>query len=352
MSLAELGINDLRCLEHVSLDLHPGLNLLWGPNGSGKTSVLEAIFLLGRGRSFRTRNNERLIRLGQQQLTVFGRTAGALTHSVGIQVSKADGTLARVDGTNLPSLAELSQAFSVQVFDPEIHKLVEDGPSRRRRWLDWAVFHVEPSFGGHWGRYRRALKQRNAALRQRVEVGGWNAELIRYGELLAESRRLAVDALQGSWQATVTELAGLGVELGYYRGWAAEWSLAEALERSLARDRERGMSGVGPHRADLILRVQGRPAREVLSRGQQKLVAVALTLAQLEMLQAAIGLQPTLLLDDPAAELDAGRLAAVLDRCKRFAGQLIVTSLASEFRLLGVPDRVFHVEHGGVSQLY
>jgi DNA replication and repair protein RecF len=109
---------------------------------------------------------------------------------------------------------------------------------------------------------------------------------------------------------------------------------------------------VGPHRADLILRVQGRSARDVLSRGQQKLVAVALTLAQLEMLKAAVDLKPTLLLDDPAAELDAARLTMVLERCKRFAGQLIVTALASEFRLLGVPDRVFHVEHGGVSQLY
>lgn len=351
MSVAELEIEDLRCLERASIHFDPGLNLFWGPNGSGKTSVLEAIFLLGRGRSFRTRNNERLIRLNQPQLTTFGRTTGVPAHAIGVRVSRAEGTSARVDGADLSSLAELSQAFSVQALDPDIHKLVEDGPSRRRRWLDWAVFHVEPAFGAQWGRYQRALKQRNAALRQRSEVAAWDAEFVRYGELLAEARCRTMEALQPYWRATVGELAGLSVDLSYYRGWAADASLLEALQRSFLRDRERGTTGVGPHRADLILRIEGRPAREVLSRGQQKLVAVALTLAQLELLKAVVDLKPTLLLDDPAAELDAERLTLVLERCRGFGGQLIVTALTSEFRLLGVPDRVFHVEHGRVSQL-
>ncbi len=166
LSLIELTVDDLRCIEHAELQLHPGHNLIWGSNGSGKTSLLESIFLLGRGRSFRTRNSERLIRHGRDRLVVFGRTGGdvnsidhdqmdsggrsssaSVVHgpraqALGVQVSRADGTIARISGATARSLTELSQAFPVQVIDPGVHKLVEEGGHRRRRWMDWAVFHV------------------------------------------------------------------------------------------------------------------------------------------------------------------------------------------------------------------
>src|SRR6185295_17677022 len=114
MSLAELSLENVRCLHQAALTLHGSQNLIWGPNGSGKTSLLEAIFLLGRGRSFRTRNSERLIRHGQQRLTVFGRTDGVLPQAVGVQVARGGGTTARISGTTAGSLTELSQAFPVQ----------------------------------------------------------------------------------------------------------------------------------------------------------------------------------------------------------------------------------------------
>src|SRR5437868_1371185 len=164
MSLAEIAVSNLRCVEHAELALHPGHNLIWGGNGSGKTSLLEAIFLLGRGRSFRTRNSERLIGHGKEQLVVFGRTAGAPEQTLGVQVSRVGGTLARIGGAATGSLAELSQAFAVQVIDPGVHKLVEEGGHRRRRWTDWAVFHVEPQFVHTWSG-TRALRQRNAAMK-------------------------------------------------------------------------------------------------------------------------------------------------------------------------------------------
>src|SRR5690242_8905968 len=165
MILSELTVHNLRCVEDAELSLHPGRNLIWGGNGSGKTSLLEAIFLLGRGRSFRTRNSERLIRHGQPRLTVFGRTAADRPNAMGVQVARTGGTTARLNGATVGSLTELSQAFPVQVIDPGVHKLVEEGGFRRRRWMDWAVFHVEPGFADRWVRYTRAVKQRNAALR-------------------------------------------------------------------------------------------------------------------------------------------------------------------------------------------
>ena len=164
MSLRELAVSNLRCIEHAELEITPGVTLVWGGNGSGKTSLLEAMFLLGRGRSFRTRNNERLIRRGQNHLRVTGRLLGPTGQDVpvGFEVSR-DETVARIAGRPAQSLAELAQAFPVQAVDPSVHRLVEEGGHRRRRWMDWAVFHVEPRFMDEWLRYSRALRQRNAA---------------------------------------------------------------------------------------------------------------------------------------------------------------------------------------------
>jgi DNA replication and repair protein RecF len=419
VSLLELVIDDLRCIERAELELHPGHNLIWGGNGSGKTSLLEAIFLLGRGRSFRTRNSERLIRYGRDRLVVFGRTgasggsvhgsadeggysssasdsgsglrdsylpggvrteaghpassavpaAGSLNgvlpavqsadslwtgrrtsgQPLGIQVSRADGTSARISGANAKSLTELTQVFPVQVIDPGIHKLVEEGAHRRRRWMDWAVFHVERQFGDGWLRYTRALKQRNAALRTHpAQASVWDSELARLGELIAAARARFVEALLPYWKESILALSGLEPELHYFKGWAQDTSLADALVASRTRDEARRNTHPGPHRADMIVRMNGRPAKEVLSRGQQKLIGVAMILAQLNLVQHTTQTTSTLLLDDPAAELDGDHLRRFIEQVLRLRSQLILTSLHPEFQLFGKPDRVFHVEQGRV----
>jgi DNA replication and repair protein RecF len=237
----------------------------------------------------------------------------------------------------------------VQVIDPGVHKLVEEGGHRRRRWMDWAVFHVEHQFGDWWLRYTRILKQRNAALRtQPAQVSVWDAELVRVGELIAGARRQFVESLLPYWRESVLALSGLEPELHYFKGWAQDVTLAEALIASKARDESKRLTHPGPHRADVIVRMNGRPAREVLSRGQQKLVAVAMTLAQLNLLQEATQTTPTLLLDDPAAELDGDHLRRFIEQVMRLRSQLVLTSLHSESHLFGTPNRVFHVEQGRV----
>jgi DNA replication and repair protein RecF len=218
--------------------------------------------------------------------------------------------------------------------------------------MDWAVFHVEHQFGDWWVRYTRALKQRNAALRvQAAEASVWDSELARLGELVAESRRSFVERLLPYWRESVLALSGLEPELHYFKGWAHEVTLAQALTASRSRDESKRVTHPGPHRADVIVRLNGRPAREVLSRGQQKLVAVAMTLAQLNLLQEATQTTPTLLLDDPAAELDGEHLRHFIEQVMRLRCQLVLTSLQSESQLFGTPDRVFHVEQGRVQSV-
>jgi len=350
LSLIQLTVDDLRCLQHAELALDPQRNLIWGSNGSGKTSLLESIFLLGRGRSFRTRNSERLIRHGQPRLTVFGRTDGMAPQAMGVQVTKGGGTTARINAAAAGSLTELSQSFPVQVIDPGVHKLVEEGGFRRRRWMDWAVFHVEHGFADLWVRYSRGVKQRNAALRsQPGQAVVWDAEVARLGELIAEARRGMLEQMQPAWRQAVVALSGLEVDLHYSRGWSAEVPLARALQDSRARDLARGLTHSGPHRADVLVRLNGRPAREILSRGQQKLVAIAMTLAQIQLLQERTSTMPTLLLDDPAAELDGEHLLRFIEEVTRLKCQLVITSLQAESTLFGRPERVFHVEQGLVT---
>lgn len=352
MSLLELRIENLRCIESASLTFSPELNLIAGENGAGKTSVLEAIFVLGRGRSFRTRTTERLIRHGQQRLTVFGRSDGSPSQQAGVEISTDGGTRARVNGQPAQSLLELSGFLPVQAIDPEIHKLVDQGPERRRRWLDWLVFHVEPTFAPMWARYQRALKQRNAALRAATgPVDAWDGELIRAGEEISAARRRTFERLLPRLGEVFARFGGLDVAATFTSGWAAEMSLADALRASRDRDRERGTTTSGPHRADVLLRRQGRTARETLSRGQQKLAAIAMTVSQLQMLQSEVDLRAVLLLDDPAAELDEKNLRRLFDELASLRCQMIATSLTPETALFQAPKATFHVEQGRVLQL-
>ena len=349
MSLAQLSIRNLRRLAEADVELHAGRNLIFGANASGKTSFLEAIYLLGRGRSFRTRNTERVIRHGEHELIVFGRTSSERPRLLGVQASRGEPTVAKIDGAFAASLAELSQALPVQVIEPGVHKLVEESALRRRRWLDWGVFHVEPGFIDTWGRYARVLKQRNAALRTQPEQAGlWDAQLIELGEALDHSRAGFMKRLQKPWEETIAAFLAEPVELGYVSGWGRHESLAAALGAAADRDRARGLTHVGPHRGDVTLHIGGRVAREVLSRGQQKLVAAAMILAQLKALGDGLGVEPLLLLDDPAAELDERRLEAFVAQIEQLRCQLLVTSLTRDRAPFGGFERVFHVEQGRV----
>jgi DNA replication and repair protein RecF len=361
MSLGSLSIQNLRCLQQVDLELHPGRNLIVGANGSGKTSLLEGIFLLGRGRSFRTRNSERLISHGESRLVVFGRTlppeATGIPSALGVQVTRGEPTVAKIQGEFTQSLADLSEALPVQVIDPGVHKLVEDSAYRRRRWMDWATFHVERGFVGVWANYTRALKQRNAALKQiqtdragSGQLDAWDSELAQLGEKLAQSRRRVLQELQPHWQATVLALADLNLELVYFQGWARGTPLLDSLHASRERDLLRGSTHAGPHRGDVILKLDGKLARDTLSRGQQKLAAVSMILAQLRLLTNILPEPPTLLLDDPAAELDPERLTRFIDLVAPLRCQLILTSLTDGGRPFGQPDRMFHVKQGKVSE--
>ena len=351
MTLARIEIDEFRCLERVRLGLDPRYNLFVGPNASGKTSLLEAIFFLGRGRSFRTRRLDRLVRQGQESFQIVGWVeGGSRTTVLGIGGDRRS-TEIRIGGAPATGAGELATHFPPQIIDPEIHKLLEEGPHRRRRFLDWGVFHVEPTFLETWQRFHRALRQRNAGLKpggDPAAARAWEPEILAAGNRLDEIRRNYLALLEPTLADLGGRLLGLPVSLGYQSGWASGESFAEALERSAVRDHRHGITHVGPHRADVTARVDGHVARERVSRGQQKLLAAALTLAQLAVQEERAPGTGALLLDDPAAELDAANLGRLLEVVRELRVQLFVTALRPDLPGLGTPGALFHVEQGRV----
>jgi DNA replication and repair protein RecF len=356
MSLDALVIEDFRCVARAELELDSRCNLISGANASGKTSLLEAIFVLGRGRSFRTARTEILIRHGADGFTLAGKVAGAgRVRPLGMRVGR-EGMEARVSGRPVNGLAELATVLPAQAIDPEVHRLVEGGPQERRRFIDWGVFHVEPSFVDHWRRYQRALRQRNAALRSHqvpAVVRAWDPELIEAGQLVADYRARYMGYLAPHVAEVGIRLLGEPVEIALNQGWSADRSLEEATRLAWPRDAERGLTHSGPHRADVTVRFAGAVARDRVSRGQQKLAAASLLLGQLRCDAEQGSDVAALLVDDPAAELDAANLEKLLAEVVSLPAQLFVTALDPHNPSLErLPARQrFHVEHGSVTRL-
>lgn len=351
MSLRRLQVTDFRCLQSAALDFDSRFTLISGANASGKTSLLEAIYVLGRGRSFRTRRLEHLVRHGSERFVVFGEVdAFGRRVSLGVEGSTA-GVRAKLDGSKVNSLAELAPLLPVQIIDPEIHRLIEEGPSRRRRFLDWGVFHVEPRFVDDWQRFQQALKQRNAALKSRLPrpvIAAWEGDLVRAGESLSAARSRYVESLTEHAVSTTRNLLSMELDIGYRPGWGRGLSLAEALQQSWPHDQESGVTQVGPHRAELSIRLNGMSVKDRISRGQQKLLAASLLMAQVKLFPQDSPVTPSLLLDDPAAELDNERLTGLIREVSLQSVQLIVTTLHPEFSEFGTPGLQYRIEGGSV----
>lgn len=347
--IAEVQLGSFRCFESASLEPGPGFNLIAGGNASGKTSLLEALHFLGRGVSFRAARSELAIRFDADRCTLFARLGVGLSSRVGLEVSRADGLSIRVDG--LPGTrADLARSLPVQILDPASHELVSGPPAGRRQFLDWGVFHVEHSFLPAWQRYRRALQQRNAALRSRDTATAWywDEPLSVDGELVDACRRRVVDLLQPDVAEAGRRLLGSEVELSYQPGWPEGTLLADALKGNRDRDAQMGTSTVGPHRGDFRISVKARRARDTVSRGQEKLVAAALTLGQVELVARSRDQSVVLLLDEPGADLDRDHLRNLLDAVAAAPVQSFVTSLDPAGWVLPEGARTFHVEHAKV----
>jgi len=363
MSIRRLRISQLRNIQQAELELRR-VNLLCGPNGSGKTSVLEAVFVLGSGRSFRATRLDPVIHHDASQCTVFASLLdaeeGGAPVAIGVSRDRDGSLVGRIQGQSIRNAAELARRLPVQLINSDTFALLEGGPKVRRQFVDWGVFHVEHAFHRVWLDVHRCLRQRNALLRHdRIpaeELGIWDGRLAESAAQLDELRARYFDAFYPVFQQTLRELVNLqGLELGYLRGWERDKPLAAVLAEQLERDRLRGFTHSGPHRADIRVRIRGLNAAEVLSRGQQKLVVAAMKLAQGRLFSATQGRDCVFLVDDLPAELDREhrrQLCQLLGamRCQVLLSCVDAAELSGCWDGLSADEmRLFHVEHGALS---
>lgn len=358
MRLERLQLQKLRNISELSVDLAPGFNVLVGANGAGKTSVLEAAFLLSHGRSFRSGARDALVQRGAPGLSIFAsvRHDDGSVHRLGLGRAGARWE-ARLDGEDV-LVGQLIRACAVVCFEPGSHALIAGAAEERRRFLDWGVFHVEHEFLPVWRRYQRALKQRNSLLRLAAMpddalMGPWELELARMGSQIDHWRRAYLQALLPFLQEQAALLLPeLGaIELRYRSGWPEGEELAQVLLAQRSRDHGKGHTTAGVHRADWSLAFEHAPQREHLSRGQEKLAALICVLAQARRDAAHRGEWPIVCLDDLASELDQAHQAAVVESLQGTTAQILVSGTDRPAVLSQVPCQMFHVEQGQLTRL-
>ena len=289
--LKRLSITELRNLQSANLSFSPSLNIIYGNNGSGKTSILEAISLLGLGRSFRSHKSRSLIHYDKSQLTVFAELNtenGEIP--AGIQKSRNGKSLIRLSGNPVYSAAILAKQLPLQVINANSFQLIEGSPSQRRQFLDWLVFHVKPEFSELWKSLQKALKQRNSLLRHDKiaysDLRPWDVE---FSKLTVAINKLRKDVFldfkeQFSLHYKALGYEDLTVNLEYVCGWNDSLSFEDALLESFERDRRDGYSHIGPHRADIKITANTKIAADVLSRGQEKALICAMHIAQAKII--------------------------------------------------------------------
>ncbi len=328
MLLTGIRLEQYRNLAVAELQPSHQMTLLYGLNGQGKTNLLEAIYLLGTGRSFRSVKTPDLIRQGMDTALVTGQVrTGGVTSEIKVQLAGKQRRVT-VDGKPVQRAAELHGKLAAVVFSPDDTAMVKQGPETRRRYLDRALYTSNAVFLRDYHEYYHTLKQRNALLRSGATAGldVWTEQLVASGNRLMEHRRQYVAQLLPLVHEHYQQIAGSRetVKLSYAPD--SDHCFREQLEQCRATDLRRGITGHGPHRDDLVFEIDGQPLKTFGSQGQQRSFVLALKLAELDHLQQTFGEPPLILLDDIASELDRERIHNLLELLRQRQVQVVMTT--------------------------
>ena len=364
MHIKQLTVQGVRNLSSQTLEPAPQINLFAGPNGSGKTSILEAIHLLGRGRSFRSRSIKAVINVAEdvRQCTVFGLLAGnpedgeegSAGLPVGVSRETKGGFRFKVNGELVHTASALAEVLPLVLINTESFQLLAGGPQNRRRYLDWGLFHTHPAFRELWRQQQRVLQQRNALLKRGkgghlAELDWWDEQFANLSEQITLLRREYLETIAPLVAEILQRLSPIPeISFSYSQGWDSSKGLKETLRAGRDRDIMTGSSQHGPHRADVRVRCRQQNAAEVLSRGQTKGLVMAMMMAQGVHYRAQNDRPSVFLIDDLPAELDMEQqknVAALIAEmgCQTFITGTDAEQLLAPWRAIGWTDMNMHI---------
>lgn len=363
MRINQLRLDHFRNFADVTLRPSPSFNLIYGDNGAGKSSLLEAIHLLGYGRSFRTNKPNTLIQSEFDTATSFCRfDQDGKEKCLGASRHKDEGFMFNVDGQKSRRVSDIAKVLPIQIFTPQSSDLIIGAPMLRRRFIDWLVFHVEQNFYSMSNAYANALLQRNALLKQSGSSGKvrfldqdvWTPMMVNNGMCITALRKEYLVALDAQLKGLYSEFSpDVEVELRYNQGWEVSSTLEESLNSKLERDLLRGTSSSGPHKADIQFYLNGKLASEYLSRGQLRVLVSLLLIAEVRVLKQKTNKSCIFLVDDIAAELDTTTREFFLDTIVAEETQVFVTAIEKQqlsFAEKYKNKKVFHVKHNHVNE--
>ena len=355
--LSSINLDNFRNFTHAELEFDDKCNVFYGQNGSGKTSLLEAIHYLILGRSFRSHLVRRIVKYDTNNFSIFGKIDQDGTPlSVGITKSTKTNKKIKVGGNEVSSNIEITKLVPAQLLNHDSYLLLHEGPKARRQFMDWGLFHVEQSFLDLWRKVERILGQRNMALRKKLPaefITVWDKDLARLGVELHQHRlKYIKQFIPVAGKILQDLLPDFAINLSYTPGWDAVIDLDLFLANNLKNDLQLGYTTAGPHRADIKILANKVPAKDSLSRGQQKLLLYGLQLAQGILLNELTDKRCIYLVDDLLAELDMKKcqlIARILFNLEK--SQIFITGLAKDdleniFSDNKINRKVFHIDNG------
>lgn len=370
-TVSKLSVHSFRNLHSVEIAPSEGTNLIFGSNGSGKTSLLESISVLAHGRSFRTHKYRNLVKEDSDKFVLFCEVLEAQDSKskIGVERNKTGDIQIRIDGKAEYSSASLAQKIPLLVLTSLSFQILDGGSKQRRQFLDWLVFHVKPEFREAWRDYSKCIKQRNSLLRRgnisSAEIAPWDAKIAATAANIEDLRSQVFILFEAEFQRVTTlfnfntkqEIVGRtdddkALAISYISGWKTDNDFTIQLSDSLPRDLKIGYTTIGSHKSDLKICFNKYSAAERLSRGQQKSVILSMFIAAARCYKQITGKNPVVLLDDLPAELDETNLKIVSHELERLGFQLFITAIDKDAitRLWVNPIKtMFHVEHGNVN---
>lgn len=366
MLVKSLDVFGVRNLERVSINTEASVNCFYGKNGSGKTSLLEALFFLSRARSFRTSKRNKIILFGSPTMVVRSSFSQNKDHTLAIELNERGDSRLKLDGEELSRLADGTAMFPVQLITPESFDVFFTSPKARRSFLDFGLFHVEPDYQKLWSRFQKTQKQINALLRtgnaDQRELAFWYKGLIEVSGEVDERRKKFVNQLFSPQLITSLESLELSetvkllkeIDMQYKeKPFEASSDIdSENLNIQIQKDMRYKQVGFGPSKADLTFTLDKVDAKQTLSRGQSKMLFYLLEVAMVSLIKKQSGKNMLLLIDDLPSEVDQYTRATMLQLLIQSKAQIFVTGIenkiAMEFKKYIDSVNVFHVEHGTI----